>query len=69
MFAGKKRGRGQELAVITHRVFNRQVVALTDHIVFLAVTGGGMDGAGAGIECHVIADNQGHLAGIEGVLK
>ena len=69
MLAGKKCGRREELAIITDRVFDRKVIALADHVVFLTMAGCRVDGAGSGIQRDMIAHNDRDFPIIKGVLK
>lgn len=67
--AGEELGTGQELAVGAHRVVHGQSVAQADDVVVLAVAGGGVHTAGAGLQGHVLAQDHGYLAVEEGVVQ
>ena len=69
MLPGEQRGVGQEAAIPAHRVVHRQTVAVADDVVLQAMAGGGMDGAGAGVQGDVLAEDDRHLPVIEGMLE
>ena len=69
MLPGEQRGVWQEAAVPAHRVVHRQAVAVADDVVLQAMAGGGMDGAGAGVQGDMLAQDDRHLPVIEGVLE
>jgi len=51
------------------RAIDRQAVLLADHVILLAMAGGGMDGAGALLERYVIAENTNRSAVDEGMAE
>ncbi len=55
--------------LVRHRVVHGQVIFLADVEVFEAVRRSGMHGAGTGFGGDVIAEDDGHLAIVEGVLQ
>ncbi len=69
MLAGEEGGVGQEAAVAAHGVLHPQAVAVADQIIIQAMAGGGVDGAGAGLQGDMLPEDDGHLAVIEGVLE
>ena len=69
LHARDQRRVGQEAAVAAHRVVDRQPVAVPDGVVLLAVPGRGVHGARAGIERHVLAEDDRHLPIVERMLQ
>ena len=67
VLAFEELGAGQEAPVPAHRVVDGQAIAAADDIVLQAVTGGGMNGAGARVQGHMLAQDHRDLAVIEGV--
>ena len=69
MFTGEEGGVGQEAAVAAHGVLHPQAVAVADQIIIQAMAGGGVDGAGAGLQGDMLPEDDGHLPVVEGVLE
>jgi len=67
--AGHQRGVGQEAPVVADRVGHRQAVALPDGEILHPVPWGGVYGASAGIECHMLPEHDRHLPVLQGVLQ
>jgi hypothetical protein len=68
VLAGEQLGALDKAAIAAHRVVHRQAVAVADDVVLQAMTGGGVHGAGAGLQGDVLAEDDRHLAVVEGVL-
>ena len=60
LHAAHQRHVGLESPIAQHRVHHRQAVATSDDVVVLAMRGRRVHGAGAGLECHVIAEDHRH---------
>ncbi len=67
--ARHQRRAGDEHAVRTHRVVHRQAVLLADHVVVHTVRRRGVHQAGAGIQGHMLAKDQWHIAVGERMLR
>ena len=65
----EERRADDKAAVVPDRVVDRQVVAPAHLVVVGAVAGRRVDGAGAGIEGHVLAEDHGHLTFVEWMLE
>ena len=69
LLARKQRRRGQESAIAAHRIVDLQSVAAAHDVVIQAMARGGVHGARAGIQSHMIAQDHRHLPIVEGMLQ
>ncbi len=69
LLAGEDRCGWQETPVAADRVVDREAVPLADDEVFLAVARRGVHGAGAAFERHVLTEDYGHDAIVEGMTQ
>ncbi len=65
MLSGKQFGVRKKPAIAADRIVDRQAVTASDDIVFLAMPGRGMHGAGARLRGDVLAEDDRHLALVE----
>ena len=65
----EQRRSGDKAAVAADRIVDRQPVAPAQFVVVCAMAGRRVHRAGAGVERHVLAEDDGHLAFVERVLE